>query len=73
MLGAVEGSTARGSEVENMARVTPGCVRDADRQTKLSAFTKIETQFCKLRVRVSRGKCLRPTAIIASVTLFLTS
>ena len=40
------GLNRQGSEVENMARVTPGCVRDADRQTNRSAFTKVETQFC---------------------------
>ena len=29
------GLNRQGSEVENLARVTPGCVRDADRQTDL--------------------------------------
>ena len=34
------GINRQGSEVENLARVTPGYVRDADRQTLRSAFTK---------------------------------
>ena len=34
------GLNRQGSEVEKLARVTPGCVRDADRQTVRSAFTK---------------------------------
>ena len=49
------GLNLQGSEVENLVRVTPGCVRDADRQTDRSAFTKIETQFCKLRTAAVSG------------------
>ena len=37
------GRNSQGSEAENFAIVTPGCVRDADRQTDRSAFTKIES------------------------------
>ena len=42
----------QGSEVENLVRVTPESVRDADRQTDRSAFTKIENQFCILIIRL---------------------
>ena len=42
-----------GSEAEILARVTPGCVRDADK-TDRSAFTEIEAQFCKLKTQIQQ-------------------
>ena len=37
------GLNRQGPEVENLARVTPGCVRDADRRTDRYAFAKIDS------------------------------
>ena len=78
------GLNLQGSEVAQLARDTPRRLRDAyrqtDRQTDRSAFTKIETQFGKLRIPgtrfVSYLRVLFPreaTANICFLTCYLSS
>ena len=50
------GVNRQGSEVENLARVTPRCVRDADGSDRQICSYEIETQFCKLRIDRDVGK-----------------
>ena len=46
------GLNRQGSEVENLARVTPGYVRNVDRQTDKIAFNKIKNTFSQLRILI---------------------